>query len=146
MIARGLLIPAIGLTVTIAVGTYLTARLAAQTPPPDAFDFTNAVHAEVRDARGQAILRGQFMASDTDPNEIERKATLAPTGIDADASGEAEIELSTSGNRRRQEVEFNVRNLQPGGVFTFVIDGRDFATVTADNRGRAEHERDVPLP
>jgi hypothetical protein len=27
-----------------------------------------------------------------------------------------------------------------------VVLGRVFATVTADNRGRAAHERDVPLP
>jgi hypothetical protein len=144
MIAKRRLMPVIGL-ITIVVGSYMSVRLSGQAPTQEPFDFSNAVFAEVRDARGQAILRGQFTTSDTDPNDTERKATLTPTGIDADASGEAEIEVSRSGNTRRQEIEFEVRNLQPGGVFTFVIDGRDFATVTADNRGRAEHERDIPL-
>jgi hypothetical protein len=131
MISKRQLIPAMGL-MTIAFGTYMSVRLAAQTPSQEPFDFSNAVYAEVRE--------------NTSPNEIERKATLAPTGDVATASGEAEIEVSGSGNRRRQEVEFEVRNLQPGAIYTFVIDGRHFATVTANNRGRAEHERHVPLP
>ena len=144
MIAKRQFIPAFVLAIFIGTGV-IGGWLVAQTPPQEAFDFSNAVHAEVRDDRGQAILRGQFVA-DTNSDDMERKATLAQTGIDADASGEAEIEISSSGDRRRQEVEFEVRNLQPGGVYSFFIDSRLFATVTADNRGRAEHERDVPLP
>jgi hypothetical protein len=144
MIAKHQLIPAFISAIFIGTGVF-GGWLVAQTPPQEAFDFSNAVHAEVRDDRGQAILRGQFV-TDGNSDDMERKATLAQTGIDADASGEAEIEISGSGNRRRQEVEFEVRNLQPGGVYSFFIDSRLFATVTADNRGRGEHERDVPLP
>jgi hypothetical protein len=141
------LIPGISSIVIIVVGAYMSTRLSAQTPPvQEPFDFSNAVYAEVRDDRGQAILRGQFTTSNTDATDIERKATLKPTDIDTDASGEAEIEVSGSGDTRRQEVEFEVRNLQPGAAYIFVIDGRDVATVTTDNRGWAEYERDAPLP
>jgi hypothetical protein len=132
--------------VTIAAGAYMAVQLVAQAPWHEPFDYSNAAGAEVRDAQGQVVLRGQFSTTDADPNDTERKAMLSPTGIDADALGEAEIEVSGSATRRRQEIEFEVRNLQPGSVFTLAIDGRDFATVTTNSRGRAEHERDVPLP
>jgi len=144
MIAKRQLIPAFVLTILVGAGL-MAGSLAAQTSPQAAFDYySNAVVAEVRDDRGQEVLKGQFTRP-SNPEE-ERKAPLAQTGIDADATGEAEIEISGSGNSRRQEVEFELRNLQPGGVFSFFIDGRLFATVTANNRGGAEHERDVPLP
>jgi hypothetical protein len=39
-----------------------------------------------------------------------------------------------------------VRNLQAGGAFTFVIDGTDVATATADQRGRAEVELEIKMP
>jgi hypothetical protein len=146
MITKRRIIPGIALIIIIAVGAHMSVRLAAQTPAQEPFDFSNAVYAEVRDSRALAILRGQFASSDEDPDEMERTATLAPVDSNVVASGEVEIEVSGSGPRRSQEIEFEVRNLQPGGVYTFVIDGRDFATVTADNRGKAEHEREIPLP
>jgi hypothetical protein len=74
-----------------------------------------------------------------------RKAALAPTGIDADATGEAEIEFRKSAPAE-QEVEFSVGNVAPGTVLTFVIDGTAMATATADSRGRAEVELDVRMP
>ena len=78
-------------------------------------DYTNAVFAEVRDAQGLIVLRGQFALADEEDDDIERKATLEPTGVDADAAGEAEVEFAA------QEVEFAARNLQAGATFTFVI-------------------------
>ena|SRR5688572_11852959 len=120
--------------------------VAAQSTPQAPFDFSKAVAAEVRNDRGQVVLSGQFKAASSRPDDGERKAALVQTGIDADASGEAEIESLGSSNKRRQEIEFEVRNLEPGGVFSFFIDNRLFATVTTDNRGKAQHERDVPLP
>jgi hypothetical protein len=147
MLTKHQYIPVFVLIMTIGFATYLAAGQGAPAPQQEpAVDFSNAGIAEVRDDRRQVILRGQFTTPNTDPNKIERKATLTSAGIDVDAAGEAEVEVSGSGNRRRQEVEFDLKNLQPGGVFTLAIDGRDFATVTADSRGRAEHERDVPLP
>ena len=137
-------IPIVGLLVTMAAAVYMVVQLSGQERPP-AGDFTNAATAEVRDAQGQVVLRGQFALADEEDDDIERRATLEPTGIDADAAGDAEVEFSKAAPTK-QEIEFSVRNLQAGVAFTFVIDGIDVATATADRRGRAEVEVDVPLP
>ena len=137
-------IPLGGLSATIAAAIYAVAQLHAQTPAPTA-DFTNAATAQVRDAQGQIVLQGQFMTPVEEDGGIERRATLAPTGVDADAAGEAEVEFAKSG-ATAQEVEFAVRNLQPGTALTFAIDGTDVATATTDRRGRAEVELDVRMP
>jgi len=70
---------------------------------------------------------------------------LAPTSADDELTGEAEIEFSKSAPVE-QEVEFSVRNVAAGTVLTFVIDGTEVATVTADSRGRAEVELEVRRP
>jgi hypothetical protein len=137
-------IPLGGLLTTVAVAGYLVVQLNAQTPAPSA-NFTNAAMAQVRDAQGQVVLQGQFMPPADDDSDVELKATLAPTAVDADAAGEAEVEFAKA-TPTTQEVEFSVKNLQPGATFTFVIDNTDVATATADRRGRAEVELDVPMP
>ena len=134
----------VGLLATIAAAVYMVVQLNGQERAP-AGDFTNAAAAEVRDAQGQVVLRGQFVLADEEDDDIERKATLQPTGVDADAAGEAEVEFAKAAPTK-QEVEFSVRNLQAGVAFTFVIDGIDVATAIADRRGRAEVEVDVRLP
>lgn len=107
-------------------------------------DFTKAAIAEVRNPQGAVILRGQF-ADEEDGDDIERKAMLGPAGADADAKGEAEVEYAKAAPAR-QEVEFSIDNVDPGVTFTFVIDGVDVATATADRQGRAEAEVDVQAP
>jgi hypothetical protein len=124
----------------------MAAPIHSQTPQPAAADFTNAMLAEVRNAQGQVVLSGKFAVNQEDDDDIERKAPLVASSTGAGASGEAEVEFSGSGTNRKQEVEFSVKGVQPGATYTFVIDGKVFATVTADSRGRAAHERDVPLP
>jgi hypothetical protein len=103
------------------------------------------MNAEVRNAANEVVLSGSFVADSSD-EDIERKAALKGTAVDADASGEVEVETCREADCRTQEVEFSVTNVQPGAVFRFVIDGKDFATVTTDGRGRATVERNVPLP
>jgi hypothetical protein len=137
------IIPAAGLLTTMAVAVYMVVQLSAQTATPVG-DFTNAALAEVRDAQGQVLLRGQFQLADED-DDIERKAVLATTGVVANAGGEAEVEFSKNAPAT-QEVEFSVKNVSPGAVLTFAIDGVDVATATADGKGRAEVELDVPMP
>ncbi len=114
------------------------------TPGPNA-DFRSAMNAEVRNAANEVVLSGSFVADSSD-EDIERKAALKGTAVDADASGEVEVETCREADCRTQEVEFSVTNVQPGAVFRFMIDGKDFATVTTDGRGRATVERNVPLP
>ena len=133
-----------GLLSTMAAAVYMVVQLNAQTSAP-AGDFTNAAIAEVRDAQGQVLLRGSFQQADEEDDDIERKAVLAVAGADADARGEAEVEFSKNAPAK-QEVEFSVRNVAPGTVLTFAIDGVDVATATADGKGQAEVELDVPMP
>jgi hypothetical protein len=132
------LIPIVGLIATIAIAMFMVAQAAAQSPMATG-DFSNAAVAEVRDAQGQIILRGQFTPVDADDDDIERKAELQSTGIEPDAEGEAEVE-TTTGPNPEQEIEFSIEAVQPGVVYTFVIDGKDVCTATADNDGEAELE------
>lgn len=108
-------------------------------------DLSGASVAEVRNAQGQVILTGKFAVSDSG-QDLERTAVLAPTGVDTDARGEAEVEVTGSGDDRKQEIEFSISNVEPGTVLTFVIDARALATATSDDKGRVEFEREVPLP
>lgn len=133
-----------GLLATVAMAVYMVVQLAGQTAGP-AGDFTNAGNAEVRDAQGQTILRGQFALAEEEDDDIERKAKLEPTGVDADANGSAEVEFSKA-SPAQQEIEFSVRNVDPGAALTFVIDGQAVGEGKADDRGRAEVELDVRLP
>ena len=138
------LIPAVGLLATFVAAVYMVVRLNAQTTTP-ATDLTNAAITEVRDAQGVVVLSGPFQAVDEDDDDVERKAVLAPTGVDADATGEAEVEFARTAPAE-QEVEFSVRHLAPGVALTFVIDGTAIATATTDARGRAEVELEVRMP
>jgi hypothetical protein len=138
------MIPVIGLLVTISAAAHMVVQLDGQAPVPSA-DFTNAAFAEVRDAQGQIVLSGRFQAAPEDDDDVERKATLAPTAVDPDATGEAEVEYSKD-TPASQEVEFSIRNVAPNVAFTFVVDGTVVATATADGRGRAEVEIEVRTP
>jgi hypothetical protein len=133
-----------GLLATLAAAAPMVAPLSGQTATPTG-DLTNAALAEVRDVQGQVVLTGQFQIADEDDDDVERKAVLAPTVVDSDAAGEAEVEFNKD-SPAVQEVEFSVRNVSPGATFTFVIDGHVVATATADARGRVEVELDVRMP
>jgi hypothetical protein len=134
------LLPILGLLATMGWASYMVVRLGAQ--PTGSFDFSNASFAEVRDAAGQILLRGEFKVDDDDEDEIERTALLTAVGSDPDASGEAEVEtLQTV--QSDQDVELTAINLQPGARLTFAIDGQEVATVVADQRGRIELERRI---
>lgn len=135
-------IPVAGLAATAAMAIYMVVHLNAQTQVTG--DFTNAAIAEVRDAQGAVVLRGQFAADEDDDGEIERRAALQPAGADADASGEAEIEFNKT-SPATQEIEFSAKNLEPKMAYTFAIDGVEVATATANARGRVEVEVDITL-
>ena len=138
------LIPIAGLLATMGIAAYVVAQLNAQTQSPTG-NFTNATTAEVRDAQGQVVLRGQFqLVEEEEDDDVERMAKLEATGVDADASGEAEVEFAKA-SPDTQEVEFSVRNLPPGAALTFVIDGVDVATATSNSRGRAKVELKIKM-
>ena len=138
------LIPLGGLLATMAVAAYMVVQLNGQSPALSG-DYTNAATAQVRDGQGQIVLQGQFVPPVDDDGDLERRAVLAATGVDADAAGEVEVEFAKA-DPIEQEVEFSVANLPAGATFTFVIDGTDVATATTDRRGRAEVELNVRMP
>ena len=138
-------IPIAGLVASIAISIYMVVQLHAQVAA-GVGDFSNAALAEVHDEQGQLLLRGQFLAVEADDDgDVERKARLVPAGADADAAGEAEVEISSDGSSP-QEVEFSVRNLEPSIMVTFLIDGQEISRATVDRRGRAEVELDIAKP
>ena len=129
------IIPIAGLLATMAIVIGIMVDLQAQKAP--AGDYSKAAVAEVRSAQGEVLLRGQFVAVDEEDEDIERKAKLEPAGNDTDAAGEAEVEVSKE-KPADQEIEFAIRNVVAGAVYTFVIDGREVAKATADRRGRVD--------
>jgi hypothetical protein len=144
MSSKRQIIPIAGLLGTVGLACYMVIQLGAQATPNVTGDFRNAGMAEIRDAQGRTVLQGQFAVIPEDDDDIERKATLKPTGVDTDAKGEAEVEYAKTGDVN-QEVEFTATGLDPGATFTCVIDGQTLATVTADKGGKAEVELEVKL-
>ena len=138
------IIPFGGLIATIMAAGYMVVQLHGQVAAPTG-DYTNAATVQVRDGQGQIVLEGQFTPAVEEDGDVERRATLAATGVDADATGEAEVEFAKTAPSD-QEVEFSVTNLAAGATFTFVIDGTDVASATTDRRGRAEVELNVRMP
>ena len=96
----------------MAIATYMVVQISGQGTPALTGNFTNAAVAEVRDGQGRVVLQGQFLSSEEDDDDIERKATLKST-VGANAAGEAEVEFAKSAPAS-QEIEFSVSGLQPG--------------------------------
>ena len=127
------------LFVSGALGVALAVQDDAQPMPAEAGDLAQAASIEVRDAGGQVVLSGRFDAGDTDDDDdgVERKAEL--TAASGSAKGEAEIEIDGEAvGAAAQELEVEVEGLQAGATFTVQLDGRALATLTTDDRGRAE--------
>ena len=103
-------------------------------------DLKNAAVAEVHDAQGQVLLRGEFAPVDADDEgEIELVAPLTAVAAGLAAKGEAEVEYQTD-TPAEQEVELTLSGLAQGTDIIFVIDGQRVATARADNRGRISLE------
>ena len=136
-------IRAVSIAAALAAAAFITfsvADLSGARAAQVTGDFRNAAVAEVHDANGQVLLRGSFAPVDADDQgEVERKAALQATAPGSTASGEAEVEYQTD-KPSEQEVECSASGLTPGAAVTFVIDGRQIATATADQRGRFEIE------
>jgi hypothetical protein len=106
--------------------------------PEDVGDLSNATTVEVKDSAGTVVLRGHFVDSPEDDDDVERKATL--TGINAKATGQAEIEVSRNNNRLDQEVEVSVTNLAPDATYTVFVDAKQVGTFQTNKNGKAEME------
>lgn len=129
-----------GLLAVIAFATTAVVQLSGEPAAQISGDFRNAAVAEVHNAQGQVLLRGEFAVVDADDaGEVERHAALTSSAQDVKATGEAEVEYQ-SDKPTEQEVELTVRGLTAGTAITFMIDGQRVATATADRRGGVEIE------
>ena len=108
--------------------------------PADVGDLSNATTVEVKDSTGAVMLRGFFVDSPEDDDDVERKATLSGSGTTATATGVAEIEVSPNNNRLDQEVEVSVSNLAPGATYTVFVDAKQLGTFQTNKNGKAEME------
>jgi hypothetical protein len=108
--------------------------------PADVGDLSNATTVEVKDSTGTVVLRGHFVDSPEDDDDVERKATLTGSGTTATATGEAEIEVSRADNRLDQEVEVSVSNLAPGATYVVFVDAKQLGTFQTNKNGKAEME------
>ncbi len=108
--------------------------------PEDVGDLSNATTVEVKDSTGTVVLRGHFVDSPEDDDDIERKATLTGSGTTAKATGEAEIEVSRNNNRLDQEVEVSVSNLAPAATYTVFVDAKQLGTFQTNGNGKGEME------
>jgi hypothetical protein len=108
--------------------------------PPSLDDLAAVRLVEVRNAAGQVVLGGSFTTATKKNGDVEGEARLASTGVDADAAGKAEVEVSTRNGNVDKELEVEVRKLAPATTFDLFIDGKQAASIITDQRGAAELE------
>lgn len=114
--------------------------------PSSVGDLAGAKLVEITDAAGQIVLSGCFAPENKQDGDVEGKALLTGTGINATARGEAEFEVSTNktGGTER-ELEVSVSKLAPATTYSMFINGQQVATFSTNQRGAAELEmKDAP--
>lgn len=111
-------------------------------PLPASLDNLAAVKlVEIRDGDGRIILGGNFTMRTKKAGGIKGAASLTSPGVDADATGKAEIEISNKKNSvAEKELEVEVRKLAANTSYELFIDGQSAASFKTDLRGAAELE------
>jgi hypothetical protein len=137
-------------TVAVGVGMLMlggagAAWLAAEDQkhplPADVGDLSSASEVEIRDAAGQAVLKGRLETDTDDNRELEKLAKLTPaSGGSGQGEAEVEVKRAAAGGAVRQEVEVKVQKLAAGATFTIHVDGRLVGSLTTDAQGEAEVE------
>ena len=131
----GVLAAAITVVAVVQAGSNPAAQISG--------DLKNAAVAEVHDAQGQVLLRGNFVPVDADDRgEVERLATLAAIAPGVTGSGEAEVEYQVD-DPAVQEVELMLSGMTPGMDVVLVIDGARITPAKADGKGRVDVEVEV---
>jgi len=138
-----MLLPLVGMFVlgcVVVAAVTREGREIKQPLPQSLDDLAKVRLVEVRDAGGQIVLGGSFTMATKKNGDVEGEATLAATGVDTDAVGKAEVEVSTRNGNVEKELEVEVSNLAPGATFSLFIDGQQAAVITTNPRGHAELE------
>ncbi|HEY0099533.1 MAG TPA: hypothetical protein VGB76_11340 [Pyrinomonadaceae bacterium] len=109
--------------------------------PPSLDNLAASRLVEIRDVDGRVVLSGNFTLTTKRDGEIEGAAPLTASGVDPDAEGVAEIEISNEKNNVvEKELEIEVRNLAANSSYNLFIDGEQAATFKTNPRGVAELE------
>jgi subtilisin family serine protease len=114
---------------------------------------TGIKHVEIRDGADRVVLQGDFgVAAGGGGQFIEKKVSLASTGVLPQANGEAKVEVEPE----RQELEVRADGLTPGVAYQIIVDGQNVATRTAQSdssnlgffrvKFRSDGSGDLPLP
>lgn len=146
------ILPLVGMLLLCGYATFAVIRSGnkvqkvKQPLPSSIGDLAAAKSVEIKDAAGQIVLSGTFVIENKLDGAVEGKALLTGTGINAEAKGEAEFEVSK--NRKgatEKELEVSVRKLAPSTSFSMFVDGQQVATFTTNQQGAAEVEmKDAP--
>lgn len=136
--------------------------------PASLLPVTNIKHVELHNSAGQAVLRGDFQpgggsggddggggggddneggGGDNGGPEFNREASFVRTGVDPNASGEARIQSSSSGERIRVEAE----RLDDDTSYEVFADGVSLGSFTTDDDGELRLDfrsepGELPLP
>jgi hypothetical protein len=98
-------------------------------------DLSNAHFVEVRDAAGRTVLSGEFRERVDALGNIEKDAALVERG-GRHVIGEVEIGLpGPTAAISGQSLDIDIIELQPNAKHSIVIDDREVAALTADDRG-----------
>jgi hypothetical protein len=131
-----------GLVITAGIASmWVQGTIAAEASlPVDVGDLSNASTVEIKDNSGAVVLTGHLVEVPEDDDDLERKATLAGSGTNSQATGQVEVEVSKINNRLDQEVEVSVSKLAPGATYTVFIDAKQLGTFQTTQDGKAELE------
>jgi hypothetical protein len=140
-----MILPVVVMCLTLGYATLAIvrgdAREIKQPLPPSLDNLAEVKLAEIRDVENRVILGGNFTLTTKKNGELDGAALLGATGVDTDAAGEAEIEISNKKNGSvEKELEVEVRRLAANTSYQLFIDGQQAASFKTDLRGAAELE------
>jgi len=124
------------LAVFLAVGVAASRFGSADRPSTETLpDLSTAQLVEVRDASGRTVLSGEFREREDALGNIEKDAALVERG-GRHVIGEIEIGIpGPAAMMSGQELDIDIIELQPNTKHSIVIDDREVAALTADDRG-----------
>jgi hypothetical protein len=98
-------------------------------------DLSSAQFVEVRDASGRTVLSGEFRERVDALGNVEKDAALVERG-GRHVIGEIEIGIpGPTAMLSGQELDIDIIELRPNTKHSIVIDDREVAALTADDRG-----------
>ena len=135
-----LLFVACGLLMAGGVTFGLVAKPADTEAALELGDVSEAHVVEIRDHRGVTVLSGEFRSRVDALGNTEKDAALLDRR-GRQVVGEVELEVPAQGREnRRPELEVDIMGLEPRQAYRVVVDDRDVAMFTTDDRGSIDME------